>query len=132
MEARPITAEFLKFAAAFFAVTSPFGNVAIVLSVTADRDEAARMQIALATAAAVLVTLLVAAGLGQQILALFGISIGSFRIAGGLIILPIGLSMLHAQPSAVHHSAQEEAPRTVPRSFRWRLRSSPAPARWPP
>jgi MarC family membrane protein len=109
MEARPMTAEFLKFAAALFAVTNPFGNVAIFLSVTADRDEAARMQIALATAAAVLVTLLVAAGLGQQILALFGISVGSFRIAGGLIILLIGLSMLHAQPSAVHHSAQEEA-----------------------
>jgi len=78
-----MTAEFLKFAAALFAVTNPFGNVAIFPSVTADRDEAARMQIALATAAAVLVTLLVAAGLGQQILALFGISVGSFRIAGG-------------------------------------------------
>jgi multiple antibiotic resistance protein len=60
------------------------------------------------TAAAVLITLLVAAVLGEQILALFGISVGAFRIAGGIIILILALSMLHAQPSGVHRSAQEE------------------------
>lgn len=103
-----MTGEFLKFAAALFAIMNPFGNVAIFLSVTADRDAGERRTIAMMTAAAVLVTLLVAAVLGQQILALFGISVGSFRIAGGLIILLLALSMLHAQPSAVHHSAAEE------------------------
>jgi multiple antibiotic resistance protein len=104
----PMTGEFLKFAAALFAIMNPFGNVAIFLSVTADRDHAERGRIALMTAAAVLITLLVAAVLGQQILDLFGITVGAFRIAGGLIILLLALSMLRAQPSAVHHSAQEE------------------------
>jgi multiple antibiotic resistance protein len=46
--------------------------------------------------------------LGHQILALFGISAGSFRIAGGIIILILALSMLQAQQSGMHHSAQEE------------------------
>jgi multiple antibiotic resistance protein len=46
--------------------------------------------------------------LGHQILALFGISAGSFRIAGGIIILILALSMLQAQQSGIHHSAQEE------------------------
>ena len=103
-----MTSEFLKFAAALFAIMNPFGNVAIFLSVTADRDAGERRKIAMMTAAAVLITLLVAAVLGQQILALFGISMGSFRIAGGLIILLLALSMLHAQPSTVHHSSAEE------------------------
>jgi multiple antibiotic resistance protein len=103
-----MSSEFLKFAAALFAIMNPFGNIAIFLSVTADRDDAERQKIAVMTAVAVLITLLVAAVLGQQILALFGISVGSFRIAGGLIILILALSMLHAQPSAVHHSAEEE------------------------
>jgi multiple antibiotic resistance protein len=103
-----MTSEFLRFAAALFAIMNPFGNVAIFLSVTADRSPAERGKIATTTAAAVLVTLLVAALLGQQILALFGISVGAFRIAGGIIILILALSMLHAQPSGVHHSAQEE------------------------
>ena len=103
-----MTSEFLKFAAALFAIMNPFGNIAIFLSITADRSDAERRKIASLTAAAVLITLLVAAVLGQQILALFGISVGAFRIAGGLIILILALSMLHAQPSGVHHSAQEE------------------------
>ncbi len=103
-----MTSEFLTFAAALFAIMNPFGNVAIFLSVTAGRSPAERGKIATTTAAAVLVTLLVAALLGQQILALFGISVGAFRIAGGIIILILALSMLHAQPSGVHHSPQEE------------------------
>jgi len=103
-----MTGELLKFAAALFAIMNPFGNVAIFLSVTSDRDAAERRNIALMTAAAVLITLLVAAALGQQILALFGISVGSFRIAGGLIILLLALAMLHARPSPFHHSAAEE------------------------
>jgi multiple antibiotic resistance protein len=103
-----MSSEFVKFAAALFAILNPFGNTAIFLSVTADRSAAERRQIALIASLAVLITLAVAAVLGQDILALFGISIGSFRIAGGLIILLIALSMLHARPSGVHHSAQEE------------------------
>ena len=47
------------------------------------------------TTAAVLVTLLVTALIGQEILALFGISIGSFRIAGG----PTELSRLSCAPA---------------------------------
>jgi multiple antibiotic resistance protein len=104
----PLSDEFLRFAAALFAIMNPFGNIPIFLSVTADRSDAERRGIALITSAAVLITLLVAATLGEEILALFGISVGAFRIAGGIIILILALSMLHAQPSGVHHSAEEE------------------------
>jgi multiple antibiotic resistance protein len=103
-----MTDEFLRFAAALFAIMNPFGNIAIFLSITADRSAAERRRIAIITAAAVLITLLVAAVLGQEILALFGISVGSFRVAGGIIVLLIGLSMLRAQQSGVHHSPQEQ------------------------
>ncbi|HEX5078750.1 MAG TPA: MarC family protein [Geminicoccaceae bacterium] len=104
----PLSDEFLRFAAALFAIMNPFGNIAIFLSITADRSPAERARIATMTSAAVLITLLVVAVLGEEILALFDISVGSFRIAGGIIILILALSMLHAQPSGVHHSAQEE------------------------
>jgi multiple antibiotic resistance protein len=92
-----------------FAILNPFGNTAIFLSITAERSSAERQKIAVMTSAAVLITLLVAAVIGRDILALFGISIGAFRIAGGIIVLLIALSMLRARPSAVHHSAKEEA-----------------------
>jgi multiple antibiotic resistance protein len=100
--------EFLRFAAALFAIMNPFGNIAIFLSITGDRSAAERKNIATVASAAVLITLLVVAALGEQILALFGISVGSFRVAGGIIILILALSMLHAQPSGVHHSEEEE------------------------
>jgi multiple antibiotic resistance protein len=108
MEALPTSGEFMRFAAALFAIMNPFGNLAIFLSITADRSDAERRGIALATSGAVLITLLVTAALGEEILALFGITVGSFQIAGGVIILILALSMLHAQPSGVHHSPEEE------------------------
>jgi multiple antibiotic resistance protein len=104
-----MSSEFVKFAAALFAILNPFGNTAIFLSVTAGRSAADRQKIAMMTALAVLITLVVAAVVGQGILDLFGISLGSFRIAGGVIILLIALSMLHAKPSGVHHSPSEES-----------------------
>lgn len=104
-----MSSEFVKFAAALFAILNPIGNLAIFLSVTAERSAAERQKIALTTSLAVLVVLVVAAAIGQAILGFFGISIGSFRMAGGLIILLLALSMLHAKPSGVHHSAAEEA-----------------------
>jgi multiple antibiotic resistance protein len=104
----PASDEFLRFAAALFAIMNPFGNIAIFLSITADRSNLERRKIATMTAAAVLITLLVVAVLGEEILALFGISVGSFQVAGGIIILILALSMLHAQPSGVHHSEEEE------------------------
>lgn len=104
-----MSSEFVKFAAALFAILNPFGNTAIFLSVTAQRTRADQQRIAVTTVAAGLITLLVAALIGQDLLTLFGISIGSFRIAGGLIVLLIALSMLHARPRDFHHSKQEEA-----------------------
>jgi multiple antibiotic resistance protein len=104
-----MSSEFLKFAAALFAILNPIGNTAIFLSVTSERSTAERQKIALTTSLAVLITLLVTAVVGQKILDLFGISVGSFRVAGGIIILLLALSMLHARPSGVHHSPAEEA-----------------------
>jgi multiple antibiotic resistance protein len=80
-----------------------------LLSVTEGRSGAERQKIALGTTVAVLVTLVVAAVIRHDILALFGISIGAFRVAGGLIVLLIALAMLHARPSAIHHSPAEAA-----------------------
>jgi multiple antibiotic resistance protein len=80
-----------------------------LLSVTEGPSGAERQKIALGTTVAVLVTLVVAAVIRHDILALFGISIGAFRVAGGLIVLLIALAMLHARPSAIHHSPAEAA-----------------------
>ena len=103
-----LSTEFLSFGAALFAIMNPFGAIPIFLSLTADNTPAERLRIGGVTALAVLVALLVTALVGHQILGFFGISIGAFRAAGGLIILLLALSMLHGRQSTVHHSPVEQ------------------------
>ena len=103
-----LSTEFLRFGAALFAIMNPFGAIPIFLSLTADNTPAERRRIGGVTALAVLVALLVTALVGHQILGFFGISIGAFRAAGGLIILLLALSMLHGRQSTVHHSPVEQ------------------------
>ncbi len=103
-----LSTEFLRFGAALFAIMNPFGAIPIFLSVTADNTPAERRRISAVTALAVLLALLVTALFGQQILSFFGISIGAFRAAGGVIILLLALSMLHGRQSSVQHSPVEQ------------------------
>lgn len=45
--------------------------------------------------------------MGQAILEAFGISIASFRVAGGFLIFLMGFHMLQAKTSAVSHTKEE-------------------------
>jgi multiple antibiotic resistance protein len=103
-----LSTEFLRFGAALFAIMNPFGAIPIFLSLTADNTPAERRRIGAVAALAVLVALLTTALVGQHVLSFFGISIGAFRTAGGLIILVLALSMLHGRQSSVHHSPVEQ------------------------
>jgi len=50
--------------------------------------------------------LLIFAVLGQHILSLFGISIGAFRIAGGIILFGIGMNMIKNVKGEHHHTEE--------------------------
>jgi multiple antibiotic resistance protein len=103
------SSEFLTFLAAMLAIMNPIGGMPVFISVTADRSPEERRRIALVASLAVLVVLVVTALAGQPILRFFGISVASFRVAGGIIVLLIALSMLQARHSDVRHSADEVA-----------------------
>lgn len=95
--------ELAKFFAALFAIMNPVGNMPIFLSVTDGKSPAERSRIALVAAVAVAAILIVCVLFGATILAAFGISVAGLRTAGGLIILSIAYSLLHAKPSGMHH-----------------------------
>jgi multiple antibiotic resistance protein len=99
----------VKTLTALLAITNPIGNAPLFLSMTAGSEPAERRRIALAAAVAVFVTLTVIAVAGEVILTTFGATIDDLRIAGGLVVLLIGLSMLHAQPTGIHSSSAETA-----------------------
>jgi multiple antibiotic resistance protein len=93
-----------KYFAALFAIMNPIGNIPVFLSVTDGKSDAERSRIAMVAAAAVALILIVCVLIGAELLRAFGISVAGLRTAGGLIILSIAYSLLHAKPSGIHQS----------------------------
>lgn len=92
---------------ALLAIMNPIGNIPLFLAMTEGDDAPRRRRIALMAALAVLVTLVVVAVAGDHILAAFGITINNLRVAGGIVVLLIGISMLHSETSGIHNSQAE-------------------------
>ncbi|NHK28082.1 NAAT family transporter [Parvularcula flava] len=90
---------FTRFLAAMFAIMNPLVVMPIFLSMTEDYDNAYRRRIAFQAATTILAASIVVALAGQPILDFFGISINAFRIAGGILLFQIALTMI----SGVRH-----------------------------
>jgi multiple antibiotic resistance protein len=105
-----------KIGLALFAIVNPIGSVPIFISATQgwpaeDRERTARV-------AAVTVFLVLASSVffGDRILDFFGISIPSFQVGGGILLMLIAISMLQGRISHVRQTpeeAQEVADREV-------------------
>ena len=106
--------ELVKFFAALFAIMNPIGNMPIFLSVTEGSSDAQRSRTALVAATAVAAILTVCILIGADLLRAFGISVDALRTAGGLIILSIAYSLLHAKPSGMHHDPADGAAQENP------------------
>ena len=99
--------EYAKFFAALVAIVNPIGSIPIFIDLTADQSPAERNRsgrIATYAAGAVLLVTLVS---GEAFLRFFGISIASFRVGGGILLLIMALSMMHARVSRVKHTEEE-------------------------
>lgn len=105
--------EWLGFAAttffAIFFVVDPFAALPLFLTMTSDASASHRRTTALKAALTVAVVLLVFAAAGGAIFKLFGISIGAFRIAGGLLLFLMALDMMRARRSDTRTSDAEVA-----------------------
>lgn len=77
------------------------------LSLTADHSEQDKKQVAITAAKAASVILLVTLFFGEFILSFFGISVNSFRVGGGILILLMAISMLNAQTSGAKSTEAE-------------------------
>lgn len=98
----------VKLFAALFAIMSPLSTVPIFFAMTSDLQPAERRQTAIAAMTTVVVGSIACALLGHYLLAVFGIGIQDFRLAGGLIVLLIGLSMLSGEDHPSHSGTDKE------------------------
>ena len=85
---------FIYLFAALFSVLNPIGTVPIFVGLTVDDDKKERSRISLWTAIDVFIILVISYFIGEYVLQFFGISIDALRIAGGLIIVSSGFSLL--------------------------------------
>ena len=97
---------FLDFFVALFALLNPFFIVPVFLTLTATYSEIARQRVAAVAATTVLCALVVAVMIGDQLLDFLGIQVGSFQIAGGLIVLMLAFGMLKGE-SAEQKDAED-------------------------
>ncbi len=85
---------FLIVFASVFSVMNPLGTLPIFVGLTQNDSRKEKSKIALLTSINAFVILVVAFAIGRYILTFFGISIESLRIAGGLVIVASGFSLL--------------------------------------
>ncbi len=100
-------AEYAKFFAGLLAIVNPIGAIPVFISLTANQTDQQRGRTALLASLSVGAVLLAALFTGEAILGFFGISIASFRVGGGILILLIAVSMMHARLSPAKQTEEE-------------------------
>ncbi|MGA2135286.1 MAG: MarC family protein [Bryobacteraceae bacterium] len=97
---------FVALTSVFFLV-DPIAAIPTFLAMTAEDEPPQRRHMAKRAAWACLVVLSAFAAAGKLIFRLFGITLPAFKIAGGVILLLIGLDMLRARRSQTKETPSE-------------------------
>ena len=87
------------FAATLFALLNPFGMLPVFIGYTADRSVSVQRWLALFISITVLGLMLLFLFAGTTLLNFFGITIDAFRVAGGILLLLIGIRTVASDPT---------------------------------
>jgi multiple antibiotic resistance protein len=99
--------DLLKIGIALFAIVNPVGGVPVFITATHGCSTAARAHTARTIMFAVFTVLVLAVFVGDQMLAFFGISIQSFQVGGGILLLMMAISMMHGKQSGARQTEEE-------------------------
>ncbi|HUW51048.1 MAG TPA: NAAT family transporter [Sulfuricella sp.] len=100
-------ADYLKIFMALVIIVNPVSALPLFVSMTASNTEAEKKNIARIASFSVAVVLVLAALIGQPLLAIFGITIASFKVGGAILILLMSISMMHAAPNREKQTPEE-------------------------
>lgn len=87
--------EYTKFFIAILSIVDPLAALPIYFSMTQKMTAEQKLKLPTLVGTAITITLLISLFLGAAILAFFGISDGSFRIASGLLLMVTAYQMFH-------------------------------------
>lgn len=99
---------YVQFFLGLFAIVNPFGTLPIFFSMTAHQYEADRNRTNLIASISIAVILLVSLYFGKMILDAFSISLDSFRVAGGMLIVSIALTMISGKLGEHKQNKEEQ------------------------
>jgi multiple antibiotic resistance protein len=100
-------AEYVQKVVGAFAIVNPFSTIPVFISLTASYSAYERKRVARGTATSVFIILVIAFFIGGVLLQFFGISVASFRVAGGILILMTAFSMLQGRLSPTKQTDSE-------------------------
>ncbi len=101
--------DYVKIATGLFVILNPFVLIPVFLSLAGDATKGEKMKIAITTAISVFIIMTGAIFGGKYILTFFGITINDFRIAGGVLIFLMALSMARAKEAEERYTDKEHA-----------------------
>lgn len=101
---------YIKIFIALVAIVNPVGVIPVFISLTGGLTEQERGRIVRTTSIAVAVVLVVAALIGKTLLNFFGVSIASFKVGGGVLLMLMAIAMMqgrHSQSKQTPEEAEE-------------------------
>ncbi len=100
---------YIKITTGLFIMLNPFVLIPVFLGLTGEMTGSQKMKVAFTTCIAVFVIMMIAVFGGHHVLSFFGITINDFRIAGGLLIFLMAISMARAKEheSGMRYSDKE-------------------------
>jgi multiple antibiotic resistance protein len=99
--------DYVRFGTAMLTIIDPIGTVPMFVTLTSGRTSMDRRRAANAAALTTAVVLVSAVACGEWLLRAFAIDVPSFQVGGGILILLMAVSMMHARPSRTRHTPEE-------------------------
>jgi len=88
---------YIKIFTTLLAIVNPLGVIPIFVGLTCDLADQQRKHIARTTSMAVAIILIVATLVGKPLLNFFGVSIASFKVGGGILLMLMAVAMMQAK-----------------------------------
>lgn len=100
--------DYFEILMAIVVIVDPLGAIPIFVGLTSGQTEKERAHTARVAVFTMAVVLGVATLIGETIMRVFGISIASFQVGGGILLLLLAISMMNARRSPSKQTPEEE------------------------
>ncbi len=101
--------ELTRFLVALIVIINPLGAIPLYLTAVGEQTAEQHGRNARLAAITVFITLVLSIVAGEKLLGFFAISLPSFRVGGGIVILLMALAMLRGSPGRIRHTEEEAA-----------------------